>query len=77
MRSALDLSVWSASKWNPVIRQFYNRFGANGKPAKVVQVACARKLVTIPNAMMRDGHEWDPSIPQCRPLQGDCRERSY
>jgi transposase len=73
VRSALYLSVWSASRWNPVIRLFYNRLRAKGKPAKVAQVACMRKLLTILNAMVRDGREWDPSIPldQLR-LQHSC-----
>lgn len=73
VRSALYLSVWSASRWNPVIRLFYNRLRAKGKPAKVAQVACMRKLLTILNAMVRDGWQWDPSIPldQLR-LQHSC-----
>jgi transposase len=73
VRSALYLSIWSASKWNPVIRIFYERLRARGKPAKVAQVACMRKLLTILNAMMRDGRKWDPSIPldQLR-LQHSC-----
>jgi transposase len=73
VRSALSLSIWSASRWNPVIRLFYNRLRANGKPAKVAQVACMRKLITILNAMVRDGREWNPSIPldQLR-LQHSC-----
>jgi len=73
VRSALYLSIWSATKWNPVIRIFYERLRAKGKPAKVAQVACMRKLLTILNAMMRDGRKWDPSIPldQLR-LQHSC-----
>ncbi len=63
VRTALYLSVWSASKWNPVIRLFYQRLRANGKPPKVAQVACMRKLLTILNAMVRDGRPWNPSIP--------------
>jgi transposase len=63
VRSALYMSTWSASKWNPVIRVFYNRLRANGKPPKVAQVACMRKLLTILNAMVRDSRSWDPSIP--------------
>ena len=67
------LSTWSASKWNPVIRVFYQRLRANGKPPKVAMVPCMRKLLTILNAMVRDGREWDPSIPleQLR-LQHSC-----
>lgn len=73
VRSALYLSVWSAAKWNPVIRLFHDRLRANGKPPKVAQVACMRKLLTILNAMVRDGQSWDPSIPleQLR-LQHSC-----
>jgi transposase len=63
VRSALYLSVWSAARWNPVIRIFHDRLRAKGKPAKVAQVACMRKLLTILNAMVRDGKLWDPSIP--------------
>jgi transposase len=58
VRSALYMSIWSASKWNPVIRIFYERLRAKGKPAKVAQVACMRKLLTILNAMVRDGTNW-------------------
>jgi transposase len=73
VRSALYLGIWSASKWNPVIRVFYQRLLANGKRPKVAQVACMRKLLTILNAMLRDGRQWDPSIPlnQLR-LQHSC-----
>lgn len=73
VRSALYLSVWSAAKWNPVIRLFHDRLRTKGKPGKVAQVACMRKLLTILNAMVRDGRPWDPSIPleQLR-LQHSC-----
>jgi len=63
VRSALYMSILSATKWNPVIRVFYQRLRAQGKPPKVAMVACMRKLLTILNAMVRDGREWDPSIP--------------
>jgi transposase len=73
VRTALFMSTWSASRWSPVIRVFYQRLRANGKPPKVALVACMRKLLTILNAMLRDGREWDPSIPldQLR-LQHSC-----
>jgi transposase len=63
VRTALYLSIWSASKWNPVIRVFYRRLREQGKPPKVAQVACMRKLLTILNAMIRDGRPWDPTLP--------------
>lgn len=73
VRTALYLSVWSAARWNPVIRPFYDRLRAKGKPPKVAQVASMRKLLTILNAMVRDGRTWDPSLPlsQLR-LQHSC-----
>ena len=73
VRCALYMSILSATKWNPVIRTFYERLRAQGKPPKVAMVACMRKLLTILNAMVRDGREWDPSIPldQLR-LQHSC-----
>lgn len=73
VRSALFLSTWSAARWNPVIRTFYERLRAKEKPPKVAQVACMRKLLTILNAMVRDQRPWDPSIPldQLR-LQHSC-----
>ena len=73
VRSALYMSILSATKWNPVVRVFYLRLRAQGKPPKVAMVACMRKLLTILNAMVRDGRGWDPSIPldQLR-LQHSC-----
>lgn len=63
VRAALYMSTWSAVKWNPVIRAFYQRLRARGKPPQVAMVACMRKLLTILNAMVRDGQTWDPTIP--------------
>jgi len=73
VRSALYMSILSATKWNPVVRVFYLRLRAQGKPPKVAMVACMRKLLTILNAMVRDDRQWDPSIPldQLR-LQHSC-----
>ena len=50
VRSALYMSILSATKWNPVVRVFYLRLRAQGKPPKVAMVACMRKLLTILNA---------------------------
>ena len=54
----------SASRRNPILKAFYARLRAAGKPAKVALVACMRKLLIIVNAMMRDGRAWDASA--CR-----------
>jgi len=47
-----------AARRNPVIATLYQRLRAAGKPAKVALVACMRKLLTILNAMLRDGTPW-------------------
>jgi transposase len=52
------MSVMVASQHNPLIRQFYERLVASGKPKKVALVACMRKLLSILNAMMRDRAPW-------------------
>lgn len=62
VRTALYLSIWSASKHNSLIRPFYERLRAAGKPPKVAQVACMRKLLTILNAMLRDDRAWNPEL---------------
>lgn len=58
VRSALYMSALVASRHNPVIRAFYLRLRAAGKPRKVALTACMRKLLTILNAMARDKTPW-------------------
>ena len=41
-----------------MLRAFYARLRAAGKPGKVALVAVARKLLTILNAMLRDQRRW-------------------
>jgi transposase len=60
VRSALYMATLSAMRYNPVIAAHYRRLLAAGKPKKVAMVACMRKLLTILNAMLRDGSAWDP-----------------
>lgn len=59
VRSALYMATLSAQRYNPVIKAFYQRLLAAGKPKKVAMVACMRKLLTILNAMLRDKVVWD------------------
>lgn len=47
-----------ATKRNAVIRAFYARLVAAGKPKKLALVACMRKLLTILNTMLRTGQRW-------------------
>ncbi|MCE2647118.1 MAG: transposase [Burkholderiaceae bacterium] len=48
-----------AIRHNAVMRAFYERLLAAGKPKKVAIVAAMRKLLTILNAMLRDQRLWD------------------
>jgi len=62
VRTALYLPTLVAARHNPVVRAFYRRLRAAGKPFKVALVACMHKLVVILNAMLRDGRPWDPAL---------------
>ncbi len=64
VRSALYMSALVASRRNPVIRAFYLRLVAAGKPRKVALTACMRKLLTILNAIARTQTPWNPAIPE-------------
>lgn len=59
VRSVLYMATLSAMRFNPVIRRFAERLLAAGKLKMVTVVACMRKLLTILNAMIREGITWD------------------
>lgn len=59
VRAVVYMAALVAIKHNPVIRVFHSRLIAAGKPKKVAIVACMRKLLTIVNAMLRDGATWN------------------
>ena len=61
IRTLLYMAATSAIRSNPIIRAFYERLKSRGKPHKVAMVACMRKMLTILNAMLRDGTPWTPS----------------
>jgi transposase len=61
VRAVLYMAALVASKCNPVIRAFYQRLRAAGKPAKVALTACMRKLLIILNAIARRGTPWQPA----------------
>jgi transposase len=60
VRAVLYMAALVASRRNPVIRAFYERLRRAGKPAKLALTACMRKLLTILNAIARDGTPWQP-----------------
>jgi transposase len=59
VRAVVYMAAIVAMRHNPVIRAFYERLVAAGKPKKVAIVACMRKLLTILNAMLRDQAVWN------------------
>jgi len=62
VRSALYMATLSAVRFNPVIKVFYQRLLAAGKPKKVALTACSHKLLRILNAMARTGQNWNPEL---------------
>jgi transposase len=58
VRSALFMGAMVAKKHNPVLKAFFDRLVAAGKPKMVALIAVARKLLTILNAMLRDNLPW-------------------
>lgn len=60
VRSALYMPTLAAIRFNPVIRQTYNRLVEKGKPKQLAVTACMRKIIVMANAMLRDGVPWTP-----------------
>lgn len=58
-RTALYLAAMNGARFNPVLKAMYDRMIKAGKPPKVALIALARKLLTILNAMVRDGTDWN------------------
>ena len=62
VRAIVYMAALVATRCNPVIKAFYLRLLAAGKPKKVALVACMRKLLTILNHMVRSGQRWHTSL---------------
>ena len=58
MRAALFMGAMVARRHNPVLKAFFERLVAAGKPKMVALIAVARKLLTILNAVLRDQKPW-------------------
>ncbi len=59
VRPALYMAALVGVRHTPVLRAFYQRLVAAGKPKKLALVACMRKLLVIANALVRDNTRWD------------------
>jgi transposase len=62
LRSVLYMATLAATRWNPVIREMYERLTKKGKLHKVALVACMRKLLSILNTMVRNNELWNPQL---------------
>ena len=62
VRATLYMATLTAARYNSVIRAFYERLVAAGKPKKVALTACMRKLLTILNAMIARRTAWKPPV---------------
>lgn len=70
VRSALYMATLAGVRCNPILRTFYERLLAAGKPKKVALTASMRKLLTILNAMARSNTAWQD--PTTLALQDSC-----
>jgi len=68
VRTALYMAALVATRYNPVIKSFYQRLLYGGKPKKVALTACMRKLLVIMNSMLKHRTPWNPPVD----LQHSC-----
>jgi transposase len=61
VREVLYMGALVATRFNPIIKEFYERLCAGGKPKMVALVACMRKLLTILNAILKNRTPWRSS----------------
>jgi transposase len=67
LRTAFYMATLSAAQHNPMIKAFYTRLRAAGKPEKVARCAAARKLLHIAWAVVTKAQDFDPNYVQ--PMQ--------
>jgi transposase len=58
VRTALFMGAMVAKRHNPILKAFFDRLVAAGKPKMVALIAVARKLLTMLNAILRDRRPW-------------------
>lgn len=58
IRHGLFMATLSATRFNPVIKAFYEKLIHAGKPHKVAMTACMRKFLVILNTMIKYQTPW-------------------
>lgn len=73
LRTALYLATLSAARYNPVLKPFYDRLRASGKPDKVARCATARILLHLAFAVGTHLEDFDPNYqPKCKQRPTEC-----
>ena len=57
-RCALYMAALTACRYNPIMKNFYNRLRNAGKKPKVAIVAVMNKLIVTINAMCKKNTKW-------------------
>jgi transposase len=60
-RTQLYVATLAAARFNPIIKTYYERLRAAGKPMKVARCACARKLLHLAYAVVTHQQAFDPT----------------
>jgi transposase len=63
VRRVLYMATLSAIRFNPALRDYYQRLLSRGVEPKAALIAALRKMLTILNAMVRDNTPWRPPCP--------------
>jgi transposase len=64
VRAAFYMAAIVATRYNPVIKTFYQRLCQAGKAKKLAVTACMRKLLIILNAMVKSRTPWRVAASQ-------------
>jgi transposase len=62
VRVVLYMATLTATRYNPVIKAFYQRLLARGKSQKVAMTAAMRKRLTILNTMVKTPTHWNARV---------------
>lgn len=62
VRAVLYMATLVGTRFNPVLKEFYARLLATGKPKKLALTACMHKLLLILNAVLHTHQPWTPEL---------------
>lgn len=62
VRRVLYMATLTATRFNPLLKTFYQRLLHNGKPKKVALMAAMRKLITILNTLLKNDRLWNVEL---------------